>query len=109
DRMAQLPAPVLILGGDRDLHTPPEETRQLRAAAGNGAALWLGESAAHRDPHRFAPGAHQAPGGALPAPAPPGSHPGPWPLSPARELEPLSPAPALLARANAAAHPRAAR
>ncbi|MDI3383752.1 alpha/beta hydrolase [Xenophilus aerolatus] len=59
DRMAQLSAPVLVLGGELDRHTPPDETRQLRDRAGATAGLWIVAGAAHVDLHRHAPADYQ--------------------------------------------------
>ncbi|MDQ4087032.1 MAG: alpha/beta hydrolase, partial [Pseudomonadota bacterium] len=35
------PGPVLVIGGEQDRYTPPEETRALYAAAPGPKALWL--------------------------------------------------------------------
>ena len=59
DRMARLAAPVLVVGGMLDRHTPPAETRQLFDAANEPKTLWLVEGAAHEDLHAFAPRAYE--------------------------------------------------
>lgn len=41
--------PVMILGGKKDRHTPPEETRRIFEAAPEPKELWLVEGAAHVD------------------------------------------------------------
>ena len=60
DRMARLAAPVLVVGGMLDRHTPPAETRQLFDAANEPKTLWLVEGAAHEDLHAFAPRTYEA-------------------------------------------------
>jgi alpha-beta hydrolase superfamily lysophospholipase len=51
--IAQLGAPVLIVGGARDEHTTAEETRELFAAAAAPRELWVVDGAVHQDFSRF--------------------------------------------------------
>lgn len=54
ERLAPLSAlrayrgPVLVIGGSRDLYTPPEETRAMFEAAPGRKSLWLAADADHR-------------------------------------------------------------
>ena len=57
--IAQLGAPVLVAGGTRDRHTPPDETLQLFDAAQAPKQLWLVDGAAHVDLYAFAPQAYE--------------------------------------------------
>ena len=54
DRMGELGAPVLIVGGTRDQHTTRQETEAIFAAASQPKELWLVAGAAHVDLHDFA-------------------------------------------------------
>jgi fermentation-respiration switch protein FrsA (DUF1100 family) len=55
DHLADLGCPLLMLAGDADGHTTPEETKRLYAAARAPKELWLVPGAAHVDLERFAP------------------------------------------------------
>ena len=57
DRIARLKAPVLIIGGLLDRHTPIADTRALFAAALEPKDLWEIAEAGHSDFERFAPDA----------------------------------------------------
>jgi pimeloyl-ACP methyl ester carboxylesterase len=52
--------PVLIMGGELDPHTPPQETRRLHAAAPEGAKLWLVPDAPHVDLYGAAEAQYEA-------------------------------------------------
>lgn len=54
DAIAQLSAPVLVIGGAEDRHTGAAETRRLFAAARGPKALWIVDGAAHVDFHALA-------------------------------------------------------
>ncbi len=54
DAMAALTCPVFVIGGAQDLHTPPDETRRIFAAAHEPKQFWLVDGAAHVDLHTFA-------------------------------------------------------
>lgn len=60
DVVAQIaPRPLLLIHGTEDPAVPPSESRALRAAAGEGAELWIVDGAGHHDsyerhPRRFA-------------------------------------------------------
>jgi alpha-beta hydrolase superfamily lysophospholipase len=51
--VAELGAPVMIVGGERDAHTTEEETRELFAAAAEPKRIWIVPGAAHQDFARF--------------------------------------------------------
>jgi len=53
DRMGALGAPVLIMNGTGDRHTPIEEARAIFAAASGPKELWAVEGAAHVNLHTF--------------------------------------------------------
>ncbi|HKQ60266.1 MAG TPA: alpha/beta fold hydrolase [Candidatus Polarisedimenticolaceae bacterium] len=55
DGMARIHAPLLLLAGDADRHTPLEESLRLFAAAPQPKRLWVVPGAAHVDLHRYAP------------------------------------------------------
>ena len=54
DHIGQLRCPVLIIGGAHDLHTTPEDTRQLFQAAREPKELWLIPGADHNTYPRVA-------------------------------------------------------
>lgn len=54
DAMAQLAAPVLVIGGSEDLHTTAQQTQRVFAAAPQPKQLWIVQGAAHVDFHRHA-------------------------------------------------------
>lgn len=60
DAIARLKVPVLVVGGMRDEHTPPQETRRLFDAARGDKTLWLVEGAAHEDLYAFDPVQYRA-------------------------------------------------
>jgi alpha-beta hydrolase superfamily lysophospholipase len=47
--LPEVDAPVLVVGGERDSDTTPEETRALYAAARDPKELWIVAGAAHED------------------------------------------------------------
>jgi fermentation-respiration switch protein FrsA (DUF1100 family) len=47
-------APLLLVAGEQDRHTPIEESRQLFAAAPEPKSFWVVAGAAHQDFHAFA-------------------------------------------------------
>jgi fermentation-respiration switch protein FrsA (DUF1100 family) len=47
-------APLLLVAGERDRHTPLEESRALFAAAPEPKSIWVVPDAAHQDFHDFA-------------------------------------------------------
>ena len=53
--LPSLGAPVLIVSGDRDLHTTLAETKRLFQAASEPKDLWIVEGAAHVDLYAFSP------------------------------------------------------
>jgi len=54
DRVGKIGAPLLMISGTRDEHTPIEETKALFAAAAAPKELWSVDGAAHVNLHRFA-------------------------------------------------------
>lgn len=58
--IASLRAPVLIVSGDRDLHTTLAETQRLFQAASEPKDLWIVEGAAHVDLYAFSPEAYKS-------------------------------------------------
>ena len=50
----QIRAPLLLVAGEQDRHTPLEESQQLFAAAPEPKTLWTIPDAAHQDFHDFA-------------------------------------------------------
>ena len=55
ERIGALRAPVFVIGGGADRHTPPTETARLYAAAPEPKCLWLVPGAAHGDLQVAAP------------------------------------------------------
>lgn len=55
DRITDVTAPVLILGGEQDRRTTAEETLRLYEAAPEPKELWLVPGGRHEDLHRHAP------------------------------------------------------
>jgi len=53
--LPSLGSPVLIVSGDRDLHTTLAETKRLFQAASEPKDLWIVEGAAHVDLYAFSP------------------------------------------------------
>ena len=53
DRIGTLGAPLLMIHGTLDQHTPVDEAQSLFAAAAEPKTLWLVEGAAHVDLHRY--------------------------------------------------------
>ncbi len=51
----EIEAPLLLIAGERDLHTTVEQSRTLFSAAPEPKELWVVPGAAHQDFHRFAP------------------------------------------------------
>lgn len=49
DHIAQVHAPIFIVGGEEDHWTPPAETRAMFEAANEPKSLWLVPGAAHED------------------------------------------------------------
>lgn len=60
DRIAALGAPLLLLSGTADRHTPWDETKRIFAAAKEPKELWPVPGAAHVDLHAFDPTAYEA-------------------------------------------------
>jgi fermentation-respiration switch protein FrsA (DUF1100 family) len=54
DKISQAHCPLFVVGGTRDRHTTPAETRRLFEAATAPKQLWLVPNAAHVDLHRYA-------------------------------------------------------
>ena len=54
DRIADIHAPLLLIHGTRDQHTPIEEARAVYASASEPKEWWAIEGAAHVNLHRFA-------------------------------------------------------
>ena len=52
--MAQVRSRILIINGDKDPNTTPDDARQLYAAAAGPKSLWLVPNAGHVDLHSFA-------------------------------------------------------
>ncbi len=55
ERIRALRAPVFVIGGEADRHTPPAETARLFAAAPEPKRLWLVPGAVHGDLQAAAP------------------------------------------------------
>lgn len=53
--IANVGAPVMVVGGSRDAYTPEEESRELFAAAAEPKLLWVVPGAAHQDFSRYDP------------------------------------------------------
>jgi fermentation-respiration switch protein FrsA (DUF1100 family) len=47
--------PLLLIAGERDLHTPLAESQRLLDAAPDPEQLWVVPGASHENFHRFAP------------------------------------------------------
>ena len=54
DAMATLASPVMVIGGEQDLHTSMAETRRVHAAGRGDKTLWLVPGAGHADFHAVA-------------------------------------------------------
>ena len=54
DAMAQLACAVMVIGGEKDMHTPEAQTRRIFDAAQQPKQLWIVAGAAHVDLHGFA-------------------------------------------------------
>ncbi len=54
DRIGRVTAPILLIAGSEDRHTPLEESRALFQAAAHPKDLWVVNGAAHQSFHRFA-------------------------------------------------------
>jgi len=54
DRIADIHAPLLLIHGTRDQHTPIEEARAVYASASEPKEWWAIEGAAHVNLHQFA-------------------------------------------------------
>ncbi len=59
DSISELKAPVLIIGGSKDPHVLPKETRALYEKAPEPKELWMVEGAGHFDFYLHAPQAYQ--------------------------------------------------
>ena len=59
DTIGSLGAPVLIVGGTRDQHATPSDTKRLYASARSPKSLWWVEGAAHVDFLDYAPDAYR--------------------------------------------------
>ena len=55
ERIGALNAPVFVIGGGADRHTPPAETRELYEAAAEPKRLWMVPGAIHGDFYAAAP------------------------------------------------------
>jgi len=55
DRMADIGAPVLMLGGTADDRTPPDETSAMFALAAAPKYIWMIQGAGHTDFEQYAP------------------------------------------------------
>lgn len=60
DAITRLQAPLLIVGGEHDLHTTPAQTRKLFDAAPGPKQLWIVPEAAHVDFHAVARADYEA-------------------------------------------------
>ncbi|HEX2010705.1 MAG TPA: alpha/beta hydrolase, partial [Roseateles sp.] len=60
EALPALQAPVLLVAGALDRHTPLAQTRRLYAAARAPKALWVVDGAAHVDLHEFDRTAYEA-------------------------------------------------
>ncbi len=58
--LAELHAPVLIIAGSVDEHTPLPETQRIYRAAREPKELWVVEGAAHVNLHRYSPEAYES-------------------------------------------------
>lgn len=59
DRIPEVDTPVLIIAGEEDRHTTPEDSRRLFEAALEPKKLWQVEGAGHVDFHRHAPAIYE--------------------------------------------------
>jgi fermentation-respiration switch protein FrsA (DUF1100 family) len=59
ERIAQSKAPILLIAGSEDQHTPLSETRRLFRQAPPPKALWIVSGAAHQNFYRYAPKEYQ--------------------------------------------------
>jgi alpha-beta hydrolase superfamily lysophospholipase len=59
ERIGAVRAPVLVIGGEKDPFSPPDQTRRLFVAAGEPKELWLVPEAVHWDLHLSAPDAYR--------------------------------------------------
>ena len=59
ERIGAVTAPVFVIGGGADRHTPPAETVRLFAAAPEPKRLWLVPGAVHGDLYAAAPQEYQ--------------------------------------------------
>ncbi len=60
DQLPKLTCPIFVLGGKKDAHTPPAETRNMFQSAGGPKELWLVDEAAHVDLYSAAPQEYEA-------------------------------------------------
>ncbi|WP_454064042.1 alpha/beta hydrolase [Candidatus Nitrospira salsa] len=60
DSIRSLEVPVFVIGGTRDQHTLPSETKALFTAANSPKELWLVKGAHHQDIYQFAPADYEA-------------------------------------------------
>jgi fermentation-respiration switch protein FrsA (DUF1100 family) len=60
DRITALKSPLLIIAGEADPFTTPEESRQLFEAANEPKQLWIVEGAGHEDLWKFRPREYQS-------------------------------------------------
>lgn len=59
ERISELRCPVLVIAGERDRHTPLEESLRLFDAAPAPKQIWVVPGAQHQDFHGFAPGEYE--------------------------------------------------
>lgn len=59
ERISQLRCPVLVIAGERDRHTPLEESLRLFDAAPAPKQIWVVPGARHQDFHGFAAGEYE--------------------------------------------------
>jgi fermentation-respiration switch protein FrsA (DUF1100 family) len=57
--MRHIRAPLLLIAGEEDRHTPLSESRRLFDAAPQPKALWVVPGATHQDFHRFDPAEYE--------------------------------------------------
>lgn len=55
----QIEAPLLLIAGEQDRHTPLSESRHLFDAAPEPKVLWVVPGAVHQDFHRFDPAEYE--------------------------------------------------
>jgi len=63
--LAQTDVPLLLISGELDRHTTPEDSARLLRSARGRAQLWLLPGAGHEDLHAHAPAAYEARVGAF--------------------------------------------